>query len=179
MKAIIAVAENGVIGNGDKIPWRMRDDMRFFRQATIGKTVICGRKTLHTLPKDQYDNPHLDMRDILTLTNYEALSRPYIRNPYMTFEVIEEQGLRSVPVVIGGAATYEAFWPLITSLAVTVVRAEPEGDVRFDRALSVFDSEEWKCSKMFDIKQGKHNDHDATVFICKRQPVKVTAAIVD
>ena len=43
---IVAVADNGVIGAGNEIPWKCSSDMKYFRKTTMGKPVIMGRKTL-------------------------------------------------------------------------------------------------------------------------------------
>ncbi|HEX6138309.1 MAG TPA: dihydrofolate reductase, partial [Casimicrobiaceae bacterium] len=47
---IAAVASNGVIGRGDRLPWRLPEDLRRFRELTTGHTVIMGRRTWESLP---------------------------------------------------------------------------------------------------------------------------------
>src|ERR1043165_4374653 len=48
---VVAIADNGVIGNANRIPWRISDDMKRFRALTIGKPMIVGRKTYESFPK--------------------------------------------------------------------------------------------------------------------------------
>ena len=48
---IVAVADNGVIGAGNEIPWKCSSDMKYFRKMTMGKPVIMGRKTWESLGK--------------------------------------------------------------------------------------------------------------------------------
>src|SRR5438552_1009906 len=48
---IAAVAANGVIGAGNRLPWRLADDLKRFRALTVGHTVIMGRKTWESLPR--------------------------------------------------------------------------------------------------------------------------------
>ena len=46
---IVAVAENGVIGRGNDLPWRLPEDMKHFKRVTMGKPVIMGRKTWESI----------------------------------------------------------------------------------------------------------------------------------
>ena len=48
---VLAMAENGVIGNKGAIPWRIADDMKRFKALTVGKAVVMGRKTWDSLPR--------------------------------------------------------------------------------------------------------------------------------
>jgi len=48
---IVAVAENGVIGAGGAMPWRLKSDMQHFKALTIGKPIVMGRKTFQSLPR--------------------------------------------------------------------------------------------------------------------------------
>src|SRR4051794_39340892 len=48
---IVAIAENGVIGQGNAIPWRLKSDMQRFKRLTMGKPLVMGRKTFQSLPK--------------------------------------------------------------------------------------------------------------------------------
>src|SRR5262245_15663338 len=53
---IVAVSENGVIGKGGTLPWRIPEDMRWFKEKTIGKPCIIGRKTWESFPKRPLPN---------------------------------------------------------------------------------------------------------------------------
>jgi dihydrofolate reductase len=48
---VVAIAENGAIGRGGELPWRLLSDMRYFRKITMGKPVIMGRRTFKSLPR--------------------------------------------------------------------------------------------------------------------------------
>src|SRR5271163_5283693 len=48
---VVAIADNGVIGDHGKIPWRISDDMKHFKAVTLGNPCIMGRKTWNSLPK--------------------------------------------------------------------------------------------------------------------------------
>ena len=48
---IVAVAENGVIGRNGGLPWRLPEDLKWFKARTMGKPMIMGRKTWESFPK--------------------------------------------------------------------------------------------------------------------------------
>ena len=56
---VAAVAENGVIGRGNALPWRLKSDMAHFRKLTMGKPVVVGRKTYLSIGKP-LEGPHHD-----------------------------------------------------------------------------------------------------------------------
>ena len=48
---VVAIADNGVIGHDNDLPWRLSGDMAFFKRVTMGKPIIMGRKTWESLPR--------------------------------------------------------------------------------------------------------------------------------
>ena len=66
---VLAVAENGVIGANNAIPWRLKSDMQRFKALTIGKPVVMGRKTFESLPRP------LSGRTNIVVTRDRGLSR--------------------------------------------------------------------------------------------------------
>ena len=62
---IVAMSKNGVIGNGDRIPWYEPEDLRYFKRLTVGKPVIMGRKTWESLPG------RLPNRDNIVITSHD------------------------------------------------------------------------------------------------------------
>jgi dihydrofolate reductase len=48
---VVAAAENGVIGHGNQLPWRLPDDLKRFKALTLGKPVLMGRKTFESIGK--------------------------------------------------------------------------------------------------------------------------------
>jgi dihydrofolate reductase len=122
---IAAVAANGVIGTDNRLPWRLADDLRRFRALTTGHTVIMGRRTWESLPRalpgrqnivvtrrKGYAAPGADVASSLD----EALGR--VRMPFPVF-------------CIGGGELYRAALPRATTLELTEIARDFEGDVRF------------------------------------------------
>ena len=112
MTAVVAVCENGGIGKDGALLFHIREDLRRFRQLTLGKTVVMGRKTLP------------DRRN-LVLTRDPELSAPGA-------EVLRR--LEDVPedaVVIGGESVYRQLLPRCGTVYVTKIFASPQADAFF------------------------------------------------
>jgi dihydrofolate reductase len=128
---IAAVAKNGAIGKGGKLPWHYSADMKFFKQTTMGHAVVMGRKTWLTLKKPLTGRLNL------------VLSRDSNLEPQESLVVLSDvesvlsmnNSLTTDMFVIGGAQIYREFLPhiekwIITEVPLTVDDADafmPEG----------------------------------------------------
>ncbi|MDR2032144.1 MAG: dihydrofolate reductase [Azoarcus sp.] len=128
---IAAIARNGVIGRDNALPWRLKADLRHFRETTLGHPVLMGRKTWESLSKP------LPGRRNLVLTRQPG----YAARGAEVFVSIREALAASAGAarlfVIGGAEIYRALLPWADTLLLTEVAAEVEGDAcfpAFDRA---------------------------------------------
>jgi dihydrofolate reductase len=128
---VAAVSENGVIGRGNALPWRLKSDMQHFRALTMGKPVVMGRKTYLSIGKP------LPGRTTIVVSRDCAFAAPgIVVAPSLDAALAAARGdalRRGVDtiVVAGGADIYAQAMPLATSLAITHVRMNVEGDVRF------------------------------------------------
>ena len=135
---VVAIAENGVIGAGNGMPWRMKSDMARFKALTIGKPVIMGRKTFETLRRP------LPNRTNIVITRdaaYRANGAVVTTSSAAAGDVALGDALRrSVTeiAVIGGAEIYRQWLDRADRLEITEVHARPEGDTHFD-----IDKAEW------------------------------------
>ena len=128
---IAAVAENGVIGRGGTMPWRLRSDMRHFRALTMGKPVVMGRKT--------YDSTHikpLPGRSNIVVTRNRSFTAPGVLvapNLEAALEAARGDALRRGTdiMVIGGGDIYAQAMPLAGRLELTQIHMTPEGDSFF------------------------------------------------
>ena len=126
-KAIAALAENRVIGAHGKIPWRLPDDLRFFREQTTGHTVLMGRKTWESLGR-----PLPGRRNVIvsrTLT-------PGAESVPGAIVVPDLNAAAALPPmgdvwVIGGAEIYALALPRCEELFLTEVAGQPPGDTFF------------------------------------------------
>jgi len=135
MKAIIAMAQNRVIGKNGGLPWpNIKEDFKHFKEFTMGKTLIVGKNTFDTLPL-------LKNRECLILTRPVESIDAYITNQYMvnnnamTGQMITMEDVESYSrfrkgylIVAGGAKTYVKLLPYITEFYVTHVNGTYDGD---------------------------------------------------
>ncbi len=118
---IMARAANGVIGANGKMPWHLPADLRRFKQLTMGRPMIMGRKTFDSLPAILEGRRHI----VLTRDPdwQEEGAEPVA-------SIDEALRLANAPhvMVIGGAEIYAMFLPLADRIELTEVALEPAGD---------------------------------------------------
>lgn len=123
---IVAVAENGVIGKNNQLPWHLPADLAFFKKVTKGHTVIMGRKTAESIGKP------LPGRRNIVITRSDSLDLPegyeFCSSLDVAFNMLEPMEKH---FIIGGAGLFEEAFTrnLPDRLYITRVLARPEGDV--------------------------------------------------
>jgi dihydrofolate reductase len=128
---IAAVAENGVIGRDNRLPWRLKSDMRHFRRVTIGKPVVMGRRTFQSLMQP------LKGRTTIVVSRDRAFTAPgAIVAPSLEAALAAARGeaLRrgaDAIMVAGGGSIYAQAMPLADRLLITLVHARCDGDTAF------------------------------------------------
>jgi dihydrofolate reductase len=133
---VVAIADNGVIGDHGKIPWRISDDMKHFKAVTIGKPCIMGRKTWDSLPRKP-----LSGRTNIVVTRDSAFAAAdaaivYTMDEALAFAAAEQP--REI-AIIGGEGIYNAALPRASRIYLTEVHRDFAGDARF-----VFDRSGWR-----------------------------------
>ena len=128
---IAAVAENGVIGRGNALPWRLKSDMQHFRAMTMGRPVVMGRKTYLSIGR-----PLTGRTTIVVSRDPDFTAPGTLVAPSLDAAIAAARGdaLRcgaDAILVAGGADIYAQAMPLATRLAVTEVHKRVDGDVRF------------------------------------------------
>jgi dihydrofolate reductase len=128
---IVAIGDNGVIGAGGTIPWRLKSDMQRFKAMTIGKPIVMGRKTFASLRRP------LPERTNIVVTRDQGF-RAAGAVVTMSFDaaraVATGDALRRLATeiaVIGGAEIYAQWMDVADRLEITEVHARPEGDTYF------------------------------------------------
>lgn len=128
---IAAVAANGVIGADGGLPWRLPEDLQYFKRVTQGHAVVMGRKTWASIGKP------LPGRKNVVVTRQTAFAAPgasVAPSLEAALALCREQAL---VFVIGGAELYRAALPLADGLLLTEIRRDYPGDTHFpeiDRA---------------------------------------------
>ena len=130
---VLARAANGVIGADGKMPWHLPADLRRFKQLTMGRPMIMGRKTFDSLPAI------LEGRRHIVLTR-DPEWQDEGAEPVATID--EALRLANAPhvMVIGGAEIYRLFLPLADRIELTEVALSPAGDA----AIPAPDPDEWQ-----------------------------------
>ena len=132
IKAIVAMAENRVIGNADTIPWHLPEDFKFFKATTMGHAILMGRKTYESIGKTLPGRENI----VLSRTMPETQGISVIRSLDELKEPTDGRDL----FVIGGEEIYRLLLPKVQELYVTKVPRVIEGDTRFPEFETEFDS---------------------------------------
>jgi dihydrofolate reductase len=136
---IVAMAQNGVIGRDNSLPWRLPEDLKRFRAYTLGKPILMGRKTFESLGRP------LPGRTNLVLTRARSWSADGVIVVHSVEEALMQAAASDELVVIGGAEIYRLVLPVARRIYLTHVHADVPGDITFPE----FDSTQWadvECS---------------------------------
>ncbi len=136
---VAAVSENGVIGKDGDIPWHFPEDLKHFRETTMGYPVVMGSSTYRSLPRDYRPLPGRK-NIVLTRSGIEAPESVEVANSLdEAWSIAEETGKGKV-FIIGGASIYEQVLPDADRMILTEIHQEYDGDTRFPD----WDRESWK-----------------------------------
>ena len=128
---VVAVAENGVIGRDNALPWRLSSDLKRFKAITMGKPIIMGRKTYESIGKPLPGRTNIVLtRD----TGFHPEGVEVVHDMASAVAVAEaaaRDGGVSEIMVIGGVGIYELALPEADRIYLTEVHASPEGDAMF------------------------------------------------
>jgi len=163
---VVARARNGVIGRDGGLPWRLKSDMALFKETTLFKPVIMGRKTWDSLPKKPLPS-RLNIvlsRDGSFEPKQAVVCERFAEAVEIGREQAEDDGAQEV-CVIGGVALFELALPKARRLYITEVEANPEGDVQFPP----FSEEDWKEVKREAYPAGEGDDHPFVFRVLERK----------
>ncbi len=163
---VVAIAENGAIGRGGDLPWRLSSDLRYFRKVTMGKPVIMGRRTFKSLPRV------LDGRLNIVLTRDRGFVAPDAVMAHSLEEGLEvarasatRTGAEEI-MVIGGEDVFRAVLPQASRIYLTEVHAEPHADTW----LQPLDGAEWREVSRERHEAGAKDEHAFSFVVLERSP---------
>jgi len=169
---IAAVAENGVIGRANALPWRLKSDMAHFRAVTMAKPVVLGRKTFASIGKP------LSGRTTIVISRDQNFTAPgIVVAPDFARALASARGdalRRSADaiVVAGGAEIYAQALPLVTRLVITEVHKPVDGDTRF----AAIDAKIWRETARNERKPGPQ-DEAAFAFVTYERVVNAAPSL--
>ena len=151
-KAIAAMSENRVIGCGNKIPWHLPEDFKWFKKMTTGQVIVMGRKTFESIGKP------LPNRETIVLTRTQ-FQHPGLRTVSDLSQIDLAAETRDV-FICGGAQVYTQALPLCSDLYLTLVKRVVSGDAFFPKFEDDFEPVEVvsECAD-FKITHYRHRDH--------------------
>jgi dihydrofolate reductase len=151
---LAAVADNGVIGRDNALPFRQSSDLKRFKSLTMGKPVLMGRKTYDSIGKPLAGRTNIVVsRDPGFAPAGVVVARSLDAALAVAREAAQESGADEI-VVIGGTGIFEQCMPLADRMEITHVHSEPEGDTFFPR----IDATQWHAIARSDHPAGPRDD---------------------
>jgi len=163
LSLIVAVSQNNVIGRAGGIPWRIPADMRHFRETTMGKPVIMGRRTWESL-----NGPLPGRTNIVITRNKGFVAERVLRAQRFEEALKQAQSLTPQPdeiVVIGGAGVYRLALPLADRIYLTRVHGDIPGDTFFPQ----LNPQEWTEVDQRFVPRNAKASHDCTIMTLERR----------
>lgn len=131
---VVAMADNRVIGRDNRLPWHLPADLRHFKQLTLGKPVLMGRKTHESIGRPLPD------RTNIVVTRDRSYTAPGCIVAHSLERALQAAGGCAEVMVIGGMELYRQLLPRADCIYLTLVHAAFEGDAFFPE----LDAGEWR-----------------------------------
>lgn len=131
---VVAVARNGVIGRDNQLPWKLPDDLAYFRKVTMGHPVVMGRRTYESIGR-----PLAGRRNIVVTRNrdFQAPGCDVVPSLQAAWQAAGDAGEVSI---IGGTSIFAETLPIADRIHLTEVDADVPGDTFFPE----FDRAQWR-----------------------------------
>jgi dihydrofolate reductase len=157
---IWAMTDDRVIGIKNSLPWKLPADMKWFRQNTLGKPIIMGRKTFESFGA----KPLPQRLNIIVSkdSDYQAQDAIVVQSVETALQTAKDA---EEVIIIGGASVYEQTLPLAKRLYMTIVHAKVEGDAWFPE----FNLSEWKEIQRVEHPADDKNPHACSFVIMERK----------
>ena len=158
---VVAVSRNGVIGRDGGLPWRISADLKRFKQITMGKPVIMGRKTWESLPKRP-----LPGRTNIVITRqagYDAPGAHVAKGVGAALKIAEAEQPEEI-AVIGGGEIFRMFMPTADRVYLSEAHLSVDGDTFFPE----LDPEEWRETSREAHEKGPNDSASFTLRVLDR-----------
>ncbi|MCI5046636.1 MAG: dihydrofolate reductase [Aquisalinus sp.] len=161
---VVAAARNNTIGREGNLPWRLSDDLQWFKKVTTGKPVMMGRKTFESIGKP------LPNRDNIVITRNHSFAHDDVTVATSLEDAIAiaeafalARGSEEI-CIIGGGTIYADALALAAKIYLTRVDADVDGDTYFP----VLAEDEWQTEEVSRITRNDKNNHNARMLILTR-----------
>lgn len=158
LSAIVAMSENHVIGNENRLPWHLPADLQHFKQVTLGKPIIMGRKTFQSIGR-----PLPGRQNIVVSRDAHFLAEGcnVVGSIEAALQLVTEQ---EEVFVIGGVHLYEQMLPLVRRLYLTVIHKDIQGDAYFPE----INFDDWVMVERVDHQADEKNEYDYSFEVWNR-----------
>ncbi len=158
---IVAAAENGVIGKDNQLLWKLSSDLKRFKHITTGHYILLGRKTFESIGK-----PLPNRTSLIISRNFQCdFENCFVFATINDAIVYAAQKNQEEIFVIGGGEIYKQIMPLTTTIHLTIVHTEIEGDTYFE-----YDDSNWKVLHSEFVEKDEKNEFDSTYVVLERTP---------
>ena len=157
---IVAVAEDGAIGDKGNLLWHLSSDLKRFKAITTGYTIIMGRKTYDSLPNGALPN----RRNIVISRQLKSLKDAEVYSDID--EALKATSDEDIVYIIGGGEIYKETFPRADELHITLVhKSYPEAETRFPE----WKLTDWNILKQEQIGQDEKNELDSVYYHLTRK----------
>ncbi|EXI62093.1 diacylglycerol kinase [Mannheimia granulomatis] len=160
ISVIVARTQNKVIGKDNQMPWHLPVDLAWFRQNTVGKPVIMGRKTYESIGRLLPKRPNI----ILSRSDFAVEGAYTAKSIEQAVELAKSFANSEEIVIIGGGELFKQAMPTADTLYLTEIQAEIEGDTFFE-----FDEENWQPVKETWSEVDENNSYRCRFMLLKRK----------
>lgn len=168
---VAGVAQNGVIGAGGDMPWRLSTDLKRFKATTMGKPIIMGRKTFDSLPKALPGRLNV----VISRSPVEVEDVVWANSVEKAVEISRRWAVENKAeeiCVIGGGEIYRQALELADRLYITHILAEPPGDTLF----VPIEEANWRIISQEKFPKGE-KDTAETIFVIYERNTGITSQL--
>lgn len=160
ISVIVARTQNKVIGKDNQMPWHLPVDLAWFRQNTVGKPVIMGRKTYESIGRLLPKRPNI----ILSRSGFEVEGAYSATSLEQAVELAKSFANSDEIMIIGGGELFKQALPTADTLYLTEIQADIEGDTFFE-----FDEENWQLVEEKWSEVDENNPYRCRFMVLKRK----------
>ena len=152
---IAAVADNGIVGRNNTMPWHLPEDLKYFKRVTLGKPVVMGRKTWDSIGRPLPGRTNIVISRQVNLVIEGARVVADLPSALELAQSIGATDDTEELMVIGGSEIYALALPLAQRLYLTEVHAEVTGDASFP---------DWNRGEWEETSRQRHSADDNNRF---------------
>ena len=159
VSAVVAASENGVIGREGGLPWHVSSDLKLFKEITLGKPVIMGRRTWESLPRKP-----LPGRRNIVITRQADFVAEGAELVHSVDEALAVCAGEADVSIIGGGQVYAEAMSRTDRIYLTRIHLEVDGDT----FLPDLNEDEWREVERREFARGERDDADFTLIVLDR-----------